>query len=472
MILSTLFIYMPINLELLDEKNESLNISYVNGQKKLISLINFTNKENETKMEFTPEGKSHFGYMFDQIKNTENIDTKEFFKILISLDINKNFTSKYSESKMMDFNTFSYILKQASKKEEIAYLADNTYEENLDKFSYGIKLNPLNVFILKDDKRDLHSKLDKVFDEKTTSIDAVIIQDASNLGKKVNIKAFSDESEIEYMKVNKTIMKTLEDSRVSVPKIQLEKTNDRFYWIEEKCGSPTFNYMKGFVGKDYLEAPNNISIGKYFEKLTGKPLKTECLGYLYAAATIIYEHSKKGNESPSTAFSKINNIVSNKDILEKVSGNKTIQELYKMIAFNIQLGNENMNANSISLQISTETNKPKLGYFSNIEPTSLNHVDGMSLFKGKILSNMDSNMLFGTQFSVLSKVNGFKKAWNDASVLISNLKENIQQSPDINLAKKEEMKAYFETPLDHSIIQDHLSTSSYAKKRTRAYKLS
>jgi len=472
MILSTLFINMPKNLELLDEKNESLNISYVNNEKKLISLINFTKKNNQTKMEFTTEGKLHFGHTFDKIKTAENINDKEFFKILASFEISKNFSSKYSDSKMMDFNTFSHILKQASEKEEISYLANNTYEDNLDKFSYGIKLNQLNVFILKDDKKDLHSKLDKVFDEKTTSIDAIIIHDASNLGKKVNIKAFSDDSEIEYMKVNKTIMKTLEDNRVNVAKIQLEKTNDRFYWIEEKSGSPTFNYMKGFAGKDYLEAPNNVSVGKYFEKLTGKPLKTECLGYLYAAATIIYEHSKKENESPATAFSKINNIVSNKDILEKVSGNKTIQELYKMIAFNIQLGNENMNAESISLQISPETNKPKLGYFSNIEPTSLNHVDGMSLFKGKVLSNMDSNILFGTQFSVLSKVNGFKKAWNDASVLISNLKENIQQSPDINLAKKEEMKAYFETPLDHSLIQDNLSTSSYNKKRTRAYKLS
>ena len=224
MILSTLFINMPKNLELLDEKNESLNLSYVNNEKKLMSLINFTHKDNQTKMEFTTEGKLHFGHIFDKIKTAENIDDKEFFKILASLEISKNFSSKYSDSKMMDFNTFSHILKQASEKEEISYLANNTYEDNLDKFSYGIKLNQLNVFILKDDKKDLHSKLDKVFDEKTTSIDAIIIHDASNLGKKVNIKAFSDDSEIEYMKVNKTIMKTLEDNRVNVAKIQLEKT--------------------------------------------------------------------------------------------------------------------------------------------------------------------------------------------------------------------------------------------------------
>lgn len=471
MILSTLFINMPINLELLDEKNESLNLSYINTEKKLISLINFTNQNNETKMEFTPEGKSHFGHIFDKIKNAENVDDKEFFKILLSFDINKNFISKYSDSKMMDFNAFSHILKQASEKEEIPYLANNTYEDNLEKFSYGIKLNQLNIFILKDDKKDLHSKLDKVFDEKTTNIDAIIVHDASNIGKRVNIKAFSDSSEIEYMKVNKTIMKTLEEDKVNVPKIQLEKTNDRFYWIEEKCGFPTFNYMKGFAGKDYLEAPNNISIGKYFEKLTGKPLTTESLGYLYAAATIVYEHSKKSDESPATAFAKINNIVSNKDLLEKVSGNKTIQEVYKMIAFNIQLGNEKMNANSVSLQISPETNKPKLGFFSSVEPTSLNNIDGISMFKGKVLSNMDSSILFGTQFSVLSKVNGFKKAWNDASILITKLKENIQQSPDINLAKKEEMKLYFETPLNHSLLQDNLSTNGYIKKRSRTYKL-
>lgn len=462
---------MPKSLEILDEKNESLNLSYINKEKNLISLINFTKKNNEIKMEFTEEGKQHFGHCFAHIKDIENISSKEFFKILVSLDINKNFTSKYSDSKMMDFNTFSYILKQASEKEEINYLANNSYEDNLEKFSYGIKLNPLNVFILKDDKKDLHSKLDKVFDEKTNNIDAVIIHESSNIGKKVNIKAFSDNNEIEYMKVNKTIMKTLDENKVNVPRIQLEKTDDRFYWIEEKCGFPSFKYMKGFVGKDYLEAPNNMSIGKYFEKLTGKPLTTECLGYLYAAATIIYEHSKKENENPNTAFSKINNIVNNREILEKVSGNKTIQEIYKMLAFNIQLGNENMNGQSISLQISPDTNKPKLGYFSTIEPTSLNHIDGMSIFKGKVLSNIDSDILFGTQFSILSKVNGFKKAWNDASILIKQLRDNIQQSPDITVNKKEEMKAYFETPLNHSLVQDQLNTSSYKKKKSSVYKL-
>lgn len=443
--------------------NKNLNLAYVNKEGDFISLINFNIEDDKTKMQLTDEGKIFFNNAFSHIEDQNNIKVKEFFKILSVLKIEKSFISKYSTSRVMDFNTFAQIAKEATEKEVTAFLINDTVEQNLEKYEYAAKINPMKLFIMKQDKSDFHNKLDKVFDEKTFQMDAVIVNSNQTLGKKVIIRAFSDMKVQDYIQLNKTILKTLEDYKITVPKIQIEKTNDRLYWIETDVRSSHFEYVQGLVNKSYLKSELQTPLSDYFERLTGKLISNNNLGYLYAVGTIVYEHNKKEQETPETAFNKIEQIIENRSILEQVSKNKIVQDIYTMLAFNLQIGNEQMNLNAINvIQDMSGSNKIQLGAFKDIEAFALVELNGDSFLNGKTLSKLSVGCLSKSKFSILSKLDGFKSAWGKASDMVIKLKENISLNEEISIHSKETFINYFEKPLSSNTI-NKLIVDDYSK---------
>lgn len=408
--------------------HNSINISIIDKKLEIVSLCDLYKDNQDIRIIVTSEGKNFFKnsipHLYPEISRT--LSKKEKEVLLFNLGIDDDCLKK-NNIKAITFDKISNLLYSLQSSKDFNFLIAENEEENR-KISQEVGKIPSIKALVFDDKNSHIKKLDRLFDEKTFSMNAIILNNDQSIGKHVFVKTEKTAEKIADLCISSLIHETLKASKYKIPRSDLIQTPDRLYWIEERFPNSSFKVNLGFVQKDYLKNPLYINAEHYLFLKTGKASNYGSLeGYLLGIACLVQNHNIAMNTTNSDGFENVFKVMNSTKILDNLATNKVIKDLYTLMAFNLQIGATDMKPNNFFIEI-LKDDKINFAFTQNPKSKCFDTINSDDWLIGKTLNKISPKDLEGTHLEALAGSKNFHEAWDDSRILIRTLKEKIDSS--------------------------------------------
>lgn len=387
------------------------------GNKEVIGkIINVDTDFDQLEIEFTKFGKA----LYKNINS--NIGIEEAIRILKT---NKKETS---------YNGINDVL----------YDAQEMSKGGLGNILIGDLENKIKLKNVVHDERSLETIAEQEsFEKRNINFNAIkVYKDGLDIkGKHIFVKTANSKESEEMLYMEYEALKVLKSNGVNVPDIELKIIKDKPFLIMERFDKKSDFNVSMKSGSFYTESDSGVYNSSQ----------------LYTMKEIVRNNSKVSyeyqliNQSYLIAANFLNKLNESQDenIKEylEIANKNSKKELFKVLSFNLLIGNNDMHGENIGFLLNSKLNKLngnidfKLAPFYDITPHSY-YTNESSLFN-KSLNKIELEDLRNTSYRGLLENKDFIKSFEEAKKMVEEYKNALEKRFKNKPEELDNIKKYF-----------------------------
>lgn len=387
------------------------------GNKEVIGkIINVDTDFDQLEIEFTKFGKS----LYKNINS--NIGIEEAIRILKT---NKKETS---------YNGINDVL----------YDAQEMSKGGLGNILIGDLENKIKLKNVVHDERSLETIAEQEsFEKRNINFNAIkVYKDGLDIkGKHIFVKTANSKESEEMLYMEYEALKVLKNNGVNVPDIELKIIKDKPFLIMERFDKKSDFNVSMKSGSFYTESDSGVYNSSQ----------------LYTMKEIVRNNSKVSyeyqliNQSYLIAANFLNKLNESQDenIKEylEIANKNSKKELFKVLSFNLLIGNNDMHGENIGFLLNSKLNKLngnidfKLAPFYDITPHSY-YTNESSLFN-KSLNKIELEDLRNTSYRGLLENKDFIDSFEEAKKMVKEYKNALEKRFNNKPEELDNIKKYF-----------------------------
>jgi len=387
------------------------------GNKEVIGkIINVDTDFDQLEIEFTKFGKA----LYKNINS--NIGIEEAIRILKT---NKKETS---------YNGINDVL----------YDAQEMSKGGLGNILIGDLENKIKLKNVVHDERSLETIAEEEsFEKRNINFNAIkVYKDGLDIkGKHIFVKTANSKESEEMLYMEYEALKVLKSNGVNVPDIELKIIKDKPFLIMERFDKKSDFNVSMKSGSFYTESDSGVYNSSQ----------------LYTMKEIVRNNSKVSyeyqliNQSYLIAANFLNKLNESQDenIKEylEIANKNSKKELFKVLSFNLLIGNNDMHGENIGFLLNSKLNKLngnidfKLAPFYDITPHSY-YTNESSLFN-KSLNKIELEDLRNTSYRGLLENKDFIKSFEEAKKMVEEYKNALEKRFKNKPEELDNIKKYF-----------------------------
>ncbi len=387
------------------------------GNKEIIGkIINVDTDFDQLEIEFTKFGKA----LYKNINS--NIGIEEATRIL------------KTNKKVTNYNGINDVL----------YDAQEMSKGGLGNVLIGDLENKIKLKNVIHDEKSLETIAEQEsFEKRNINFNAIkVYKDGLDIkGKHIFVKTANSKESEEMLYMEYEALKVLKNNGVNVPDIELKIINDKPFLIMERFDKKSDFTVSMKSGNFYTESNSGVYNSSQ----------------LYTMKEIVRNNSKVSyeyqliNQSYLIAANFLNKLNESQDENVKeyleISNKNSKKELFKVLSFNLLIGNNDMHGENIGFLLNSKLNKLngnidfKLAPFYDITPHSY-YTNESSLFN-KSLNKIELEDLRNTSYRGLLENKDFINSFEEAKKMVEEYKDSLEKRFKNKPEELDNIKKYF-----------------------------
>ncbi len=387
------------------------------GNKEIIGkIINVDTDFDQLEIEFTKFGKA----LYKNINS--NIGIEEATRIL------------KTNKKVTNYNGINDVL----------YDAQEMSKGGLGNVLIGDLENKIKLKNVIHDEKSLETIAEQEsFEKRNINFNAIkVYKDGLDIkGKHIFVKTANSKESEEMLYMEYEALKVLKNNGVNVPDIELKIINDKPFLIMERFDKKSDFTVSMKSGNFYTESNSGVYNSSQ----------------LYTMKEIVRNNSKVSyeyqliNQSYLIAANFLNKLNESQDENVKeyleISNKNSKKELFKVLSFNLLIGNNDMHGENIGFLLNSKLNKLngnidfKLAPFYDITPHSY-YTNESSLFN-KSLNKIELEDFRNTSYRGLLENKDFINSFEEAKKMVEEYKDSLEKRFKNKPEELDNIKKYF-----------------------------